>query len=109
MCVLSAVEMCRSYEVRHNRETKMQDLEPQPRKCLHWYVHFLDAVLWLCHVRIQSWLPFTVHVCVNGRERLCRELTRQGIGFERRDNCLSRVADIAAAQQILDLQPWPPT
>ena len=45
-------------------------------------------------------------VCVNGREWLCRELTKQGIGFERRDNCLARVDDIAAAQQILDSQPW---
>ncbi|MFM9966431.1 MAG: hypothetical protein ACKV2Q_35085 [Planctomycetaceae bacterium] len=106
VCVLSAVESCRSYEVRRNPETKMLDLEAKPRKCLHWYVYFLDAVLGLCHVRIQSWLPFTVHVCVNGRERLCRELTKQGIGFERRDNCLARVADVAAAQQILDSQPW---
>ncbi len=106
VCVLSAVEPCRSYEVRRNPETKTLDLEAPPRKCLHWYVDFLDAVLGLCHVRIQSWLPFTVHVCVNGRDMLCRELTRQGIGFERRDNCLARVDDIAAAQQILDSQPW---
>ena len=106
VCVLSAVEPCRSYEVRRNPETKTLDLEVQPRKCLHWYVYFLDAVLGLCHVRIQSWLPFTVHVCVNGREMLCRELTRRGIGFERRDNCLARVDDVAAAQTILDSQPW---
>ena len=106
VCVLSAVEPCRSYEVRRNPDTKMLDLEAQPRRCLHWYVYFLDAVLGLCHVRIQSWLPFSVHVCVNGREWLCRELTKQGIGFERRDNCLARVDDVAAAQQILDSQPW---
>jgi hypothetical protein len=106
VCVLSAVEPCRSYEVRRNPETKRLDLEAQPRKCLHWYVYFLDAMLGLCHVRIQSWLPFTVQVCVNGRDLLCRELTRQGIGFERRDNCLARVDDVAAAQQILDSQPW---
>jgi hypothetical protein len=108
VCVLSAVEPCRSVEVRRNPETKRLDLEAQPRKCLHWYVYFLDAVLGLCHVRIQSWLPFTVHVCVNGRDMLCRELTRQKIGFERRDNCLARVDDVAAAQKILDSQPWSP-
>ena len=106
VCVLSATELCRSYEVHRNREAQTLDLEPRTRACLHWYVYFLDAVLGLCHVRIQSWLPFTVHVCVNGREMLCRELTRQGIGFERRDNCLTRVDDVAAAQKILDSQPW---
>jgi hypothetical protein len=39
------------------------------------------------------------------REGLCRELVKRGIGFERRDNCLARVDDVAAAQQILDAQP----
>jgi hypothetical protein len=106
VCVLSAVELCRSYEVRRNPDTQMLDLEPAIRKCLYWYVYFLDAVLGLCHVRIQSWLPFTVQVCVNGREMLCRELTKQGMGFERRDNCLARVDDVLAAQKILDAQPW---
>jgi hypothetical protein len=106
VCVLSASELCRSYEVRRNPEAKTLDLEPRTRQCLHWYVYFLDAMLGLCHVRISSWLPFSVHVCVNGRERLCRELTKQGIGFERRDNCLARVDDVVAAQQILDSQPW---
>jgi hypothetical protein len=106
VCVLSASELCRSYEVRRNPEAKTLDVESRTRQCLHWYVYFLDAVLGLCHVRIQSWLPFTVHVCVNGREMLCRELTKQGIGFERRDNCLVRVEDVAAAQRILDSQPW---
>jgi hypothetical protein len=57
-------------------------------------------------VRIQSWLPFTVHVCVNGREWLCRDLTKAGIGFQRRDNCLAWVEDVLAAQQMLDAQPW---
>ena len=62
--------------------------------------------LGLCHVRIQSWLPFTVHVCVNGREWLCRQLQQAGIGFTRSDNCLLDVADVAAAQKLLDAQPW---
>ncbi len=106
VCVLSASELSRSYDVLRNPETKTLDLDPRTRPCLHWYVYFLDPVLGLCHVRIQSWMPFTVHVCVNGREWLCRELTKRGIGFERRDNCLARVADVAAAQQILDSQPW---
>ena len=106
VCVLSASELCRSYEVRRNPETKTLDVEPRTRQCLHWYVYFLDAVLGLCHVRIQSWLPFTVHVCVNGREWLCRELKKRGIGFQRRDNCLACVEDVAVAQQILDSQPW---
>lgn len=106
VCVLSAVEPCRSYEIHRNAESKMLDLVAEFRKCLHWYVYCLHPLLGLCHVRIQSWLPLTIHVCVNGREMLCRKLTEQGIDFERRDNCLARVSHIERAQVLLDEQPW---
>ena len=106
VCVLSCVEPCDSYNIQRNRETKHIDLVPALRKCLHWYLYFLDPVLGLCHVRIQSWLPFNVHVCVNGREWLCRQLDQKGIGFTRSDNCLLHVDNLSAAQELLDAQPW---
>ena len=106
VCVISCVEPCRSFEIHKIRETKMIDLVPAYRKCLHWYVYFIDRIFGLCHVRIQSWLPFSVHICINGREWLCRQLTAAGIGFQRADNCLVQVANFAAAQEFLDRQPW---
>jgi hypothetical protein len=66
----------------------------------------MDSMLGLCHVRIGSWLPFTVHVSINGREWLCQKLQQDGIPFTRSDNCLTKVANLAAAQKILDGQPW---
>ena len=56
-------------------------------------------------MRIPSWLPFTVHVCVNGREWLCRQLQQRGIGFLRSDHGLLRVDDLAEARQLLPAQP----
>lgn len=106
VCILSCVEPCRSFDIRRDPVKKHIDLVPALRKCLHWYVYVLHPVWGLCHVRIQSWLPFTVHICINGREWLCRELAAAGIGFRRRDNCLIDVADIPAAQRLLDAQPW---
>jgi hypothetical protein len=106
VCVLSCVEPCASFGIQKNAQTKHIELVSGLRKCLHWYFYFLDPVLGLCHVRIQSWLPFAVHVCVNGREWLCRELEKAGIGFCRSDNCLLAVDDQAAAQKLLDAQPW---
>lgn len=105
-CVLSCVEPCQSFQIRRNAETKHIELVPALRKCLHWYFYFLDSRLGLCHVRIQSWLPFAVHVCMNGREWLCRELQQAGVGFTRSDNCLLEVDDMAAAQKLLNAQPW---
>jgi len=76
VCVLSAVEPCRSYEIFCNSQTKTLDLNAAFRKCLHWYVYLLHPLPGLCHVRIQAWLPRTIHVCVNGREMLCRKRTK---------------------------------
>ncbi len=106
VCVLSCVEPCQSFQIQRDAATKTIDLVSRRRKCLHWYLYFIHPVWGLCHVRIQSWLPFTVHVCVNGREWLCRDLSQAGIGFRRRDNCLTWVEDVSAAQQMLDAQPW---
>jgi hypothetical protein len=106
VCVLSCVEPCRSYDIHKNRDAKHIDLVQALRKCLHWYCYFLDRELGLCHVRIQSWLPLTAHVCVNGREWLCRALAAAGVAFRRSDNCLVHVADVPAAQALLDAQPW---
>lgn len=106
VCVLRCVESCQSFQIQKNSQTKHIDLVSTLRKCTHWYFYFIDSLLGLCHVRIQSWLPFTVHVCINGREWLCRELQRAGIGFTRSDNCLLSVEDQPAAQKLLDAQPW---
>jgi hypothetical protein len=106
VCVLSCVEPCYTFDVRRNKAEKWIDLVRSVRKCLHWYLYYLHPLWGLCHVRIQSWLPFTVHVCVNGRESLCQELKQAGIGHRQQDNCLVSVDDAAAAQRILDAQPW---
>lgn len=106
VCIFSCVDPCRSYEIHRDPVKKQIDIVQALRKCLHWYVYLMHPVWGLCHVRIQSWLPFAVHVCVNGREFLCRSLTAAGIGFSRRDNCLVDVADVKAAQQLLNAQPW---
>lgn len=105
VCVLSCVEPCKTFDIQRDKVKKEIDLVSRLRKCLHWYLYFIHPVWGLCHVRIQSWLPFTVHVCVNGREWLCRDLAQAGIGFQRRDNCLTWVEDVPAAQQLLDAQP----
>lgn len=102
--VLTCVEPCRSYEIGPNAHTKHLELRYVPSKCLHQYLYFIDPTFGFGHLRLQTWFPFTIHVCVNGREWMCRELTRQGIRFVRRQNCVVAVDDLAAAQRILDAQ-----
>ena len=102
VCVLSCVEPCQSFHIRRNREHKQLELAPAKRKCLFLYFYFVDREFGLMHVRLQTWLPMPIQVCLNGREYLARRLDRAGIGYEKRDNCFVRIDDLARAQQMLD-------
>jgi hypothetical protein len=102
ICVLGCVEPCQSYAIRKDPKRKKLKLVAATRKCLHYYFYYLDREFGLMHVRLETWLPFAVQVCLNGREYLARRLGRAGIGFEKRDNCFVRVDDVGRAQGMLD-------
>jgi hypothetical protein len=60
--------------------------------------------LGLLHLRLQTWFPFTLQVCMNGREWLARQMTAAGLGFRQQDNCFVEVEDCARAQALFDQQ-----
>lgn len=110
IAIFSALENCLSYSVRGDRQTKHIHLVLEPRKCLHLYYYFLHEELGLCHVRVQTWFPFTVDLCLNGRERLARQMDQAGLAYRQRDNCFVWVEEPARAQALLDAQlrtDWP--
>jgi hypothetical protein len=95
------VEPCRTFAVGPNRARKQLELRYLSGKCAHLYFYLQHRQFGLMHVRLQTWLPFTVHVCCNGREWLAHQLRQQGVGFEKRDNCFVDVEDVARAQALL--------
>jgi hypothetical protein len=110
ICVLSAVEVLWSYDIHRNAKTKMLDLVPASRKCLHYYHYFMHPQLGFMHARLQTWFPLTMHVCINGREWLGRQMDQAGIGYIQRENCFTRIDDLAAAQRLFGDQlrtDWP--
>jgi hypothetical protein len=92
--------MCRSLEIRKNRETQMLELRNGERKCLHYYLYYMDREFGFMHVRIQSWFPFEIQVYVNGREFIARQLNKCGVRYERYDNCFTWIEDVEKAQNI---------
>jgi hypothetical protein len=102
ICVLSCVEPCRAFQLEKIRCDKMLALKAKTRQCLHLYFYYVDREFGLMHVRLQTWLPFTIQVCINGWEWLARRLDRQGIGYEKRDNCFAHIDDIPRAQRMMD-------
>jgi hypothetical protein len=104
VCVFSAVEPCFSYEIHRNRESRLLELQGRPQKCLHYYFYLADPQFGFMHVRLQTWFPLTVHVAINGREWLSRQLDAAGIGYRRQDNCFVELADLRRAQQLAGAQ-----
>lgn len=102
ICVLSCVEPCRALTVRSDRTTRRLRFVVEERKCAHLYFYYADHDFGLFHIRLQTWFPFTLQVCVNGREWLGQQLTRLAVAHTRVDNCVTAVADVGRAQRLLD-------
>lgn len=104
IAVLSCVEPCRRWALRGNRAMKTLELRLEDGRCTHLYFYFVHPQLGLMHMQLQTWFPFLVRFCCNGREWLARQLTAARIAFTREDNCLPWIEDVAKAQVLLDQQ-----
>ncbi len=104
IAVLTAVEPCWSYEVRSNRAAGLLELFHAYRKCQHLYHYQIHPIFGFMHARLQTWLPFNIHVCINGREWLARQMDAAGISYLRQDNCFTWVSDLERAQALLEKQ-----
>ena len=102
--VLGAVEPCWSYNIQSNPNSRQLELVHAYRKCQHLYHYQIHPVFGFMHVRLQTWLPLNLHVCINGREWLARQMDAAGIAYRRADNCFTWIADPQAAQRLLDQQ-----
>jgi hypothetical protein len=102
--VLSCVELCRTFEVHRSRDQKQLELIPRWRKCLFLYHYSIHPRFGLMHARIQTWFPFPIQVCLNGREWLAQQMQAEDLEFVRQDNCFPWVQDWARAQRLLDAQ-----
>ena len=110
ICVLSCVEPCRTFEVYRNRDTRRLELVSRIRKCLFLYQYWKHREFGFFNARIQSWFPFSIQVCLNGREWLARQMQRVGMKYVRQANCFPWVQGWEQAQRLLDGQlrtNWP--
>jgi hypothetical protein len=66
------------------------------------YYYFLDPQFGLIHVRLQTWLPFTVQVYVNGHEWLAQQMVQKRLGFVQQHNAFTQLDDPVQAQRLAD-------
>jgi len=110
ICVLRSVDPCTSFQINKNHCTKKLEIHYRQRKCLHLYHYQIHPVFGFMHARIQTWFPFRVYVCLNGREWLARQMDQARLPYVRRNNTFTWVEDVAAAQALFDQQlqaHWP--
>lgn len=104
ICVFSAVEPCFSYEIHRNARAHQLELRGRNQKCLHYYFYLQHPVFGFTYLRLQTWLPLTIFIGINGREWLSRQLDAAAISYRRADNCFLEIADFAQAQQLFTQQ-----
>ena len=110
ICMFSVVEPCWAPSVSGNRASKRLELNMRQRKCVFIYHYFDDPEFGFGHVRLQSWLPMSAHICLNGRHWLEKQMKKAGMRFVKSGNCFPWVEDIPSAQRMLDAQletDWP--
>jgi hypothetical protein len=86
ICLLRTVEPCISYDIYRNREQQRLELVKRQRKCLWIYHYWIDPRWGFMSARIQTWFPFDIYVCLNGREWLARQMDRVGMSYRRGEN-----------------------
>ncbi len=111
ICVFKAIEPCMTFEYQRSANLAERGLRLHPSKCLHLYHYWLDPRFGFMNARIQTWFPFTIQICINGREWLARQLLRKGQdNFKRADNCFTWLGNPKLAQRLMDDQlrtDWP--
>lgn len=102
VAILSALEVCPTFEARYDKKTGATWLRADRTKALHYYFYFIDEDLGLCFMRVATYCPFGVQMYFNGHNLLAAKLRKAGIEYRMLDNAFTHIADWEAAQRLAD-------
>jgi hypothetical protein len=102
--VWSCLEAGSSYRAQYCAKAGYPQLQNYQTRCKHLYFYFDDPELGFMNIRLQTWFPYHIQVCLNGREWLRRSLEQEGIDFQVKGNKFLHIGDYAKAQRFLDQQ-----
>ena len=105
ICALTCVEPCWTFRTKFNPQTGRLELRRQPRQCQFIYQYGIHPEFGFYNARIQTWFPFPIQICLNGREWLSRQMDREGLKYRRMENCFTWLENYPRAQELMDTQP----
>lgn len=100
VCGFSQLESCRTFRFEYVGDKP--GLRSDFRTCSVLYVFLMHRELGLIHVKIQTWLPLTMQVYVNGHDYLARKLSKARVEYDRYDNAFTWINGVAATQPMAD-------
>ena len=103
--VWSCVESGSSYRARFSKSSGYPQLQNYATRCKHLYFYFDHSQYGFMNIRLQTWFPYHVQICMNGREWLRRSLEQQGIDFVVKGNKFMHIDDYKKSQEFLNKQP----
>lgn len=101
----SAQERMRSFKGRKRRTASgsvIFDFSRQPVYVSHYYFYFQDPEWGPGFLKLGSYAPYPVKLCLNGHEWAKQQLRQEGIGFESLDNGFLACDDPERLQAICD-------
>jgi len=104
IAVFNCVEGCRTYRVYGNRQSRKLELRLEWGKCSPLYFYAQHPRWGLLHLRLQTWFPFLIQICLNGHDWLARQMDRCGLRYRQIDNRFTWIEDLAKAQELMDQQ-----
>jgi hypothetical protein len=108
ICILAAVEHSPSFRVVSGAGRPRLESARRQGRC--YYFYYEDRELGRLSIRLQTWFPFTIQVCINGHDWLAAQMRRRGLDFLQEDNAFVALGDPARAQKLADTLPrkkWP--
>lgn len=100
----SCLETGSSFRASFQPGAGRPSLAPYSVACKHVYLYFDHEDYGFMNIRLQTWFPFHIQICMNGREWLRRSLQKAGADFVMRGNKLLHAEDYDLVQRTLDLQ-----
>ena len=103
ICILAINEENHSFALRYG-EGRPRLKKSAPRS-LTLYFYYLDRHFGFMHVRLCTWMPFSIQVYVNGHDWLARQMKAKAMQFKQVENAFVRIQDCFKAQGIAERFP----
>lgn len=102
--IWSCLESGSSFRARYCEKSGYPQLRNYQTRCKHLYFYFDHDDYGFMNIRLQTWFPYHMQVCLNGREWLRRSLEHKGIEFLAQGNKFLHISDYDQAQTFLNKQ-----